>query len=171
MEFDRRELILSVSLCAPGPYAVLLVIDLNHSFIELYRQSIQGHLKIFGDQIWRHIIILFTHGDWLGNNTIEQHIESEGAPLQWLFEKCGRRYHVLNNENPQNDSQVKALLKKIELMVAGSRGAYFEFDRRVLRELEEKKEEDDRRARGRMLRVQAQRENLRPPEGKISFQL
>ena len=56
------------------------------------------------------------------DTTIEQHIESEGESLHWLIEKCGHRYHVLNNKNKGDDSQVTELLQKIEGMVVRNRG-------------------------------------------------
>uniref|UniRef100_A0A672PIA7 AIG1-type G domain-containing protein n=1 Tax=Sinocyclocheilus grahami TaxID=75366 RepID=A0A672PIA7_SINGR len=54
-----------------------------------------------------HTIVLFTHGDSLLETSIEQHIESEGQDLQWLLDKCGNRYHVLNNQNRSDHTQIK----------------------------------------------------------------
>ncbi len=62
--------------------------------------------------------MLFTHGDSLLNTSIEQHIESEGQDLQLLLDKCGNRYHVLNNQNRSDHTQIKELLEKIEETVA-----------------------------------------------------
>ena len=118
-ERDKQEIVLSVSLCPPGPHAVLLVIKANKSFTETHRRAAQEHLELLSERVWSYTIVLFTCGDWLGNKTIEQHIEREGKALQWVVEKCGNRYHVVEN-NKSDGGQVTELLEKIEEMVAGN---------------------------------------------------
>ncbi|KAJ8386397.1 hypothetical protein AAFF_G00171020, partial [Aldrovandia affinis] len=124
-ELDKQEIVRSVSLCPPGPYALFLVIDVSSSFTETHRRSVEEHLELLSERVWRHTIVLFTRGDWLGDTTIEQHIETEGKALRWLVEKCGNRYHVLNNENRGDGTQVTELLEKIEETVARNRSGHF----------------------------------------------
>ena len=83
-------------------------------------------MRLAGEELWSHTMVLFTCGDWLGDTTIEQHIESEGESLHWLIQKCGHRYHVLSNKNEGDDSQVTELLQKIEEMVVRNRGSHYE---------------------------------------------
>jgi hypothetical protein len=66
-------------------------------------------------------MVLFTFGDWLGDTTIEQRIESEGEPLQRLVERCVNRYHVLDSKNQGTGAQVTELLQKIEEMLVEER--------------------------------------------------
>ncbi|MBN3309456.1 GIMA4 GTPase, partial [Amia calva] len=115
----KQEIVRSVSLCPPGPHALLLVINVWSSFTERERRSVQEHLELLSERVWRHTIVLFTWGDRLGDTTIEQHIERGGEGLQRLVEKCGNRYHVLHNRNRGDGTQVTELLDKIEEMVAG----------------------------------------------------
>ncbi|XP_031425748.1 GTPase IMAP family member 4-like, partial [Clupea harengus] len=137
-EHDKQEIVLSVSLCPPGPHAVLLVIKGIKSFTEKDRKAAQEHLELLGERVWSHTIVLFTWGDRLGNTTIEQHIEREGKALQWVVEKCGNRYHVVENDK-SDGGQVTELLEKIEEMVAGNRGHHFDFDANIMKELMMKK--------------------------------
>src|SRR4029434_5070238 len=89
-QLTKNEIALSVSLCPPGPHALLLVIRVDKSFTE--NRSVQKHLELLSERVWSHTIVLFTWGDLLGDTPIEQHIESEGESLQWLGEECGERY-------------------------------------------------------------------------------
>ncbi|KAJ8345949.1 hypothetical protein SKAU_G00301420 [Synaphobranchus kaupii] len=138
-ELDKQEIVRSVSLCPPGPCVLFLVIDVSSAFRETHRRSAVEHLELLSERVWRHTIVLFTWGDWLGDTTIEQHIETEGRALQELIEKCGNRYHVLNNDNRADETQVTELLEKIEEMMAGHGGSHYEIDRMLLQEVEEKR--------------------------------
>ncbi|XP_062391217.1 GTPase IMAP family member 8-like [Sardina pilchardus] len=125
-ELTKEQIKLSVSLCPPGPHALLLAIPVDTSLSETGRKSVQEHLELLSGRVWSHTIVLFTCGDWLGETPIEQHIESEGESLQWLVEKCGNRYHVLNNQNRDDHMQVTQLMEKIEEMVTGNSGQHYE---------------------------------------------
>ncbi|XP_037389460.1 uncharacterized protein LOC108437061 [Pygocentrus nattereri] len=141
----QQEIESAVSLCSPGPHAVLLVVNLNKKCENVDVSELQENLELLTLRVWSHTIVLFTCGDCLGDTPIEQHIKSEGKELQWLVEKCGNRYHVLNNKNWSDDTQVTELLEKIEEMMAANRGCPFELDRKILQEVEEKKKGYDQR--------------------------
>ncbi|KAG5832713.1 hypothetical protein ANANG_G00294080, partial [Anguilla anguilla] len=160
-ELDKQEIVRSVSLCPPGPCALFLVIYVSSSFQEKQRRSAVEHLELLNERVWRHTIVLFTWGDCLGDTTIEQHIETEGRALQELIEKCGNRYHVLNNKNRADGTQVTELLEKIEEMMAGHGGSHYEIDRMLLQEVEEKRRAVEERVKQRMTKVQNQRKTLR----------
>src|SRR4029434_2310979 len=143
-ELTKQGILLSVSLCPPGPYAVLLVIRVDSSISKDKGRIFQEHVEFLSESVWSHTMVLFTRGDWLGDTTIEQHIESEGA-LQSLVEKCGNRYHVLNNQKSEDHMQVTQLMEKIEEMVAGNRGRHYGMERQRREILEEKRRRDERK--------------------------
>ena len=87
----QREIVLSQGLCDQGPHSCCFVIRADASFTEKHKTSVQQHLSILDERVWSHTMVLFTCGDWLGDTTIEQHIESEGDALRWLVEKYGNR--------------------------------------------------------------------------------
>ncbi len=117
--FLKSEILKGVSLCSPSPNVILLAVPLDTTFTDEQKRVTEDNMRLLGQRVWRHVIVLFTFGDALGDKTIEQHIESEGKPLRWLIEKCGNRYHVLNNTIAADD-QVTELLEKMEEMVAGN---------------------------------------------------
>ncbi|XP_058875482.1 trichohyalin-like [Acipenser ruthenus] len=130
---DRVEIKRCVSLSAPGPHAFLLVIRVypkgmidthRESIVEQYCKCFDKVQELFGERAVRNTMILFTRRDLLEGRTIEQHIEEAGEELQQLVEKCGNRYHVLNNEDRSDHTQVTQLLDKIDSMVKGSGGCY-----------------------------------------------
>ncbi|XP_071759219.1 GTPase IMAP family member 8-like [Centroberyx gerrardi] len=130
-ELVKQEIVSSVSLCPPGPHALLLVLRADIAFPNQFAGAILEHLSLINERVWDHTIVLFTKGDYLGDRTIEQYIESEGEALRWLIESCGNRYHVFNNKNRGDGSQVIELLEKIEEMVAANGRRHYEIGREM----------------------------------------
>lgn len=155
-----QETLLSVSLCPPGPQALLLVIQLGEPFTGQFRKEVEGYFRLFNEHVWSHTLVLFTFGDWLGDTSIEQFIESEGEDLSWLVSKCGNRYHVLDNKNRTDKTQVSELLEKIEEIVAENRGLYFEMDRERLKETLEMRGKEEEKVKERLMKVEKQRKHL-----------
>lgn len=100
------------------PSAVVLVVNISTSFNNLNQKTIEKQLDAGGSQLWSRAMVLFSYGDWLGDTSIEQRIESEGEPLQKLVEKCGNRYHVMDNKNKGDGTQVRELIEMVEEMLA-----------------------------------------------------
>lgn len=145
-ETDKHEIENSVYMCTPGPHTVLLVVGLASAFNTSYHRAVQEHMSLFRDDVWKHTIVLFTRGDWLGVKTVEEHIESEEG-LQWLMKQCGNRYHVLDNMKDNDEMQVQDLLEKIEEMWAGNEDSHYEVDPDREAQLEARKEAEGKLAR------------------------
>ncbi|KAG7324972.1 hypothetical protein KOW79_011288 [Hemibagrus wyckioides] len=127
------------------------------SFTENSKRAIEGHFQLFGENFWRYTMVLFTCGDFLGETTIEQFIESEGEALQWLVKKCNNMYHVFNNNNKDDRSQVSELLEKIDEVVASNGGGHFEMDQMILQEVQEKRKIAEDKAKKRRLKTQEEK--------------
>lgn len=110
-EFNK-ELLNNTATCV-----LLLVINASSSFTFRNLRAAEGHLQALSDKAWSNTIVLFTYGDWLGDESLEQYIESEGDALQTLVEKCGNRYHVFNNKIKDGCTQVARLIQKIDEMM------------------------------------------------------
>ncbi|KAK7159527.1 hypothetical protein R3I94_005766 [Phoxinus phoxinus] len=131
----KKEIMLSVTICPPGPHAVLLVLRSGVAFTEAHRRSVKEHMELMGRDVWKYCIVVFSRSDWMGTPTIEEHIESEGEDLQWLINKCGNRYHVLNYMEQDDGKQVRELMEKVEMMAR--------LNRDLLKPVESAKEESD----------------------------
>lgn len=101
--------------------ALLLVVNVSSSFKDTHGEAMEKHLEVGGGQVWSRAMVLFSYGDWLGDTSIEQRVESEGGPLQRLVEKCGNRYHVLDNKRRGGGAQVTELIELIEEMLVEER--------------------------------------------------
>ncbi|KAK1796864.1 hypothetical protein P4O66_000952 [Electrophorus voltai] len=155
----RRETMRSVSLCPPGPHALLLVVRSCASVTGDYYQQIEEHLELLGKMVWDYTMVLFTRGDELGSIPIEQKIQNGGQSFQKLLERCGKRFHVLENKRRGDDgTQVKELLKKIEVMVKERGGGHYESAPLLLGlEAEGKRRARERRKKQRLMEAQTQR--------------
>ncbi|KAI4877353.1 hypothetical protein NFI96_021651 [Prochilodus magdalenae] len=159
-EFLKQELVQGVSLCPPGPHAILLVIEIDIPFTEKHRKAAEDHLELLGGQIWTHTLVVFTRSHSLGDRTIEEHIEKEGEALQGVIERCGNRYHVFDSAALKNESQVKQLLEKIEDVVRRNNDTYFQIEAKILEEAAEWKKTVKTKASARELKLQEQMRQL-----------
>uniref|UniRef100_A0AAQ4NW77 AIG1-type G domain-containing protein n=1 Tax=Gasterosteus aculeatus aculeatus TaxID=481459 RepID=A0AAQ4NW77_GASAC len=87
----KEELVRGASLCPPGPHAFLLVIPVG-MFTEVDRARIEEHVSLFGQRVWKHTIVVFTWAEVLKTISIKRYIHREGKELQWVLEKCKRRW-------------------------------------------------------------------------------
>ncbi|XP_060887856.1 trichohyalin [Labrus mixtus] len=160
----RRETLRSVSLCPPGPHAVLLVVRACASVTEDYIREIEEHLEPLGKRVWDHTMLLFTRGDELGLMSMEQRIPMSGQALQGLLQQCGNRYHVLDNRCKGDGTQVTELIRKLEVMVEKKAGSsHLEMDNTVLLGLEAdgKRRARERRKKQRQMEEQVQRGTIK----------
>ncbi|XP_039978875.1 uncharacterized protein LOC120787294 [Xiphias gladius] len=126
LEQIHTEIAKCVSLTAPGPHAFLLVVPIGR-YTDHENQAVCEMTKIFGeDAVCHHTVVLFTRGDDLEGIGIEEYLrETAPAGLKALIDRCGGRYHVLNNRDASNSVQVKELLIKVDKMVKQpNRGFY-----------------------------------------------
>uniref|UniRef100_A0A3P8RXE9 AIG1-type G domain-containing protein n=2 Tax=Amphiprion percula TaxID=161767 RepID=A0A3P8RXE9_AMPPE len=167
----KREIVCSVALCPPGPHALLLTLRVDTL---VSAGHVREHLELLGEGVWRHTILLFTHGDQLREGVdIEQHIQSGGRDLQWLLEKCRSRYHVISSVDGGGrggPATLTELLEKVEKMATMNRCEAF--SRLVLevrdlsRQRNEKFNQRLKEIGDKMLRQEAELKNMREREMK-----
>ncbi|XP_048035367.1 GTPase IMAP family member 9-like [Megalobrama amblycephala] len=114
----------SVYLSSPGPHAFLIVLRVDDRFTKQEQQFPQMIEMMFGQEVLKYSIILFTRGDHLYGVSVEELIE-ENCALRALVDQCGGRYHVFNNRDRRNTGQVNDLLQKIDTMIEQNGGGHY----------------------------------------------
>ncbi|XP_048008537.1 GTPase IMAP family member 4-like [Megalobrama amblycephala] len=104
----------SVYLSAPGVHAFLFVVPFGR-FTEQEEEILTKMQKVFGKEVLKHVIILFTYGDECDRENIEAEI-NENPIVKRVVEKC-QNYHVINNRDLTDRQQVNDLLLKIDTMI------------------------------------------------------
>lgn len=124
--FTEEEVLKKIKTCmsmsAPGPHVFLVVLRLGRFTVE-ERETVRLIQNTFGDEADKYTAVLFTHGDKLKKQTIEEFI-SKSEDLSQLIEVCYGRYHVFNNKE-RDPQQTYELLDKIERMVGENGGKHY----------------------------------------------
>ncbi|XP_026111033.1 GTPase IMAP family member 4-like [Carassius auratus] len=133
----------SVYLSSPGPHAFIIVFPVNMRITEQEQQIPQQIEMMFGEEVLKYSIIVFTRGDLLEEEPIETLIE-KNCTLRHLVQQCGGRFHIFYNKDENNREQVNDLLQKIDSMIEQNGGEHysnqmFEDAQRYRREEEERK--------------------------------
>ncbi|XP_016300268.1 trichohyalin-like isoform X1 [Sinocyclocheilus anshuiensis] len=118
----QEEIMKCISLSAPGPHAFIIVLSVGGITRE-EKDTLDMIKMIFGSKAADFCIVLFTRGDDLRGQTIEEYVEkSKDADLKKLISDCGSRFLAFNNTETQDQTQVTHLLNMTEEI---NQGRYF----------------------------------------------
>ncbi|KAM9817992.1 uncharacterized protein ACBT44_008411 isoform 1-T2 [Syngnathus typhle] len=151
----KKETVRAVALLEPGPHAVLLLVPISQ-FTEMDGQVPTQLQQVFGKEVLEHTMVLLTCGDYLIGRTVEEYFLKENPGLRQMIGLCGGRYHVINNRQRQDRTQVRELLNKVEDMV--SKSGVFSLKTKEEREMEERVQQ---RKRELMEKFRMQKEETR----------
>ncbi|RXN12115.1 GTPase IMAP family member 4-like protein [Labeo rohita] len=126
----------------PGPHVFIIVLNLGQRFTKEEATAVEIIKETFGEKSLMFTMVLFTRGDFLENKTIEQCLGKPGSALNQLIESCGNRFHVFNNKETGDQTQVTDLLQKIDNMVKTNGGSYYSC--KMFREMERQIQEQQK---------------------------
>uniref|UniRef100_W5L1X6 AIG1-type G domain-containing protein n=1 Tax=Astyanax mexicanus TaxID=7994 RepID=W5L1X6_ASTMX len=155
-----KEIAKCITMAAPGPHVFLLVLTVGQRFTPEEKEVVKMIQDLFGEESRRYTMVLFTKGDDLRGTTIEDYIKDSDRSLQNIIKQCGNRYHVFNNRNPEDQTQVTDLLEKIDSMVAVNGGSCYtnEMFQKTERALQEEQERILKEKKGE---IEREKEKLR----------
>ncbi|XP_031708916.1 GTPase IMAP family member 4-like [Anarrhichthys ocellatus] len=122
-EKTTKDLIHCITSASPGPHVFLVVIGVGRYTAE-EKETVQRIQEIFGQAAAKYSMVLFTQGDRLKDTSIEEFLDGCSDLLE-LVDRCNGQYHVFNNENPKDRSQVTVLLQKIRDVVRKNGGSHY----------------------------------------------
>ncbi|XP_059425965.1 uncharacterized protein LOC132160249 [Carassius carassius] len=123
-ELSNEEMSNCTSMILPGPHVFLLLTQLGR-FTQEEAKAVKIIQETFGENSLKYTMVLFTRGDDLQNKTIEKFLGEPGSGLRNLIDECGNRFHVFNNKETGDRTQVTDLLQKIDNMVKTNGGSYY----------------------------------------------
>ncbi|XP_015248882.1 PREDICTED: GTPase IMAP family member 4-like [Cyprinodon variegatus] len=158
----------SVRLYSPGPHVFLVTLRLGR-FTQEERESLEWMKVMFGPEVSRFTMVLFTWGDQLRGKSVESFLED--SPELSLFVSSCRGYHVFDNSNQEENSagseQVVQLLEKIDQIVLNNQGGWYSNDmymeaESAIREARERLQEE----RGHRLQLETEGEEEKVADGE-----
>lgn len=123
-----KKVLKCIGLTLPGPHCFLLVLGLSR-FTNEEKQTIEHFVDLFGNDVYRYFIIVFTGKDQLDleKKTLEQYLETVPEELKTIIRKCGKRFIAFNNRAKGSDRkrQTKSLLKMIDDNISENDEKYY----------------------------------------------
>ncbi|XP_066507347.1 GTPase IMAP family member 9 [Hoplias malabaricus] len=120
----KREIVKCIQVSCPGPHVFLLVMQIGR-FTQEEQNAVKALQELFGEEASRYMIVVFTHGDLLKDQTIHDYVLHGHPQLHNVVQSCGSRYVAFDNSNMRNQKQVQTLLDKVDEMVAANGGSCF----------------------------------------------
>ncbi|XP_048036659.1 GTPase IMAP family member 4-like isoform X2 [Megalobrama amblycephala] len=114
----KEEVQRSVSLCPPGPHALLLVIPVRISEEPSPSDitAAQMHMELLSERVWKHTILLFACDEGVRDFNIQGYFQK----AKKILDKCEGKAYILDSR-----SKISELFTKIEDLVEENCGDVF----------------------------------------------
>ncbi|KAM9482280.1 GTPase IMAP family member 4-like, partial [Clarias gariepinus] len=109
----KNEITRSVTLCAPGPHALILVLPINTDDVPSVNElkSACQHMELLSERVWNYTMVLFLCDGDVKESRVNDHIQS----AEKLLEKCSGKHYVMRQRSFK--TELHEFLKEIDSMV------------------------------------------------------
>lgn len=110
-EHTREEIRSCISHIPPGPHVFIVVLD-KTSFEQGYQKTIDYFVELFGEDMYKYLIILFTKGD-KSEESLDDYIKTLPTEFKNNMKRYCRRIIIFGKEKEQ-ESKVGELLEMVK---------------------------------------------------------
>ncbi|KAK7496384.1 hypothetical protein BaRGS_00012306, partial [Batillaria attramentaria] len=143
----------AVAFTHPGPHAILFIVSAVNRYTEEEHKVYERITTIFDENVKKHILVVFTHGDDVerAKKTLDDLLADVPPRLARVIATCKCRPLVFNNFAKNKKPQVQDLLRETRKLVQENGGPYEctkyriiqeELKKEVKRRIEEMEERD-----------------------------
>lgn len=130
-EYAHREIAKAVATVTPGPHAILMVVRCNNRFTQEEYCIYKELKKLFGEEITKFMIVVFTGIDDLGGSPLADVVEKAPQQVQEIIADAQGRYIGLNYKGMswvEQQKQGDNLLGLVGHMMIQNGGQYYSTD-------------------------------------------
>lgn len=124
----QNEISKFIALTAPGPHAVVIVMQQGRFTPEL-KKMLDHFVDHFGEELLKYAVIVFTHWEAKRDHKIalEEFISTAPSDMKAFVARCGTRCLGLDNKGPRSYKQRKVaeLIKVVNKVVANNGGTCY----------------------------------------------
>ncbi|OWF42414.1 GTPase IMAP family member 7 [Mizuhopecten yessoensis] len=155
IEQTKEEVSRLINMTIPGPHAIILVVAIGR-FTKEEQDTIRQLAELFGDDIYKYMIVLFTGRDHLErqSESLETFIKKGTQHLRDVLDICNYQYIAFDNTKPraERDSDAKQLVDMVDVIVERNGGSHYtnEMYKKAVevfrtRELERQREKEEQK--------------------------
>ncbi|OWF47418.1 GTPase IMAP family member 7-like [Mizuhopecten yessoensis] len=120
-----------IAILTPGPHAFILVLQVGR-FTPEEQDTITQCSRIFGEEFFSHLIVLFTRREDLENDgvTIQEYVNGVPEELKNILRRCGHKYLAFDNSprGMKTDFDVLELMRMVQTIIDETGKSYFSND-------------------------------------------